>query len=141
MGIATDLSFRLESLEVDEPWIVEKMNFETLVEYLQPSSTTSPTAAAQSIDNLTPMKRTFIGTSFGKKEEPEGHMWEIWGLFIAISKQVPHDHPSMDRLVALVYALAELPPTTVKIWTVSIIMYIFLLCCSRELTEGFKARY
>lgn len=126
MGIATDLSFRLESLEVDEPWIVEKMNFETLVEYLQPSSTTSPTAAAQSIDNLTPMKRTFIGTSFGNKEEPEGHMWEIWGLFIAISKQVPHDHPSMDRLVALVYALAELPPTTVKIWTVSIIMYIFL---------------
>lgn len=120
MGIATELSFRLESLEVDEPWIVEQMNFDTLVQYLQPSSSISPTAAAQSIDSLTPMKRTFTGTSFGTKEEPESHMWEIWGLLIAVSKQVPHEHPSMERLVALVYALAELPPTTVKIWTVGI---------------------
>ena len=89
MGIATELSFRLESLEVDEPWIVEQMNFDTLVQYLQPSSSISPTAAAQSIDSLTPMKRTFIGTSFGTKEEPESHMWEIWGLLVAVSKQVP----------------------------------------------------
>lgn len=49
-------------------------------------------------------------------------MWEIRGLVIAISKQVPRDYPSMDRLGALVYALAELSPTTVKIWTVNIIM-------------------
>lgn len=66
MGIAKDLFFRLGSLEADEPWIVEKMNFKTPVEYLQTSSTTSPTATAQNINSLTPEKRTF-GALVGRK--------------------------------------------------------------------------
>ena len=111
------LSFHLESLDDPEPWFVEQELFDILNECLQPSSTTTPTAAAQGIDALTPMKRPDPGGG-KKKESLESFLWEIWGMFIEIAKQIPHDHPSQDRLVKVIIALRELPPTSVEIWTV-----------------------
>lgn len=111
------LSFHLESLDDPEPWFVEQKLFDILNEYLQPSSTTTPTVAAQGIDALTPMKRPDLADG-KRKQSPESFLWEIWETFIAIAKQIPHDHPSQDRLVEVVKALSELPPKTVEIWTV-----------------------
>lgn len=112
------LTFRLESLEDDDPWIVEQKTFNILEEYLQPHSKTSPKKAACSIDNLTPMKRP--DQEDGKEmEHPESFMWETWGTFEKIAKQIPSNHPSMERLAQLVKSLSLLPPTTVTIWTVS----------------------
>lgn len=112
------LSFHLESLDDPEPWFVEEKLFDILNEYLQPSSTTTPAVAAQGIDALTPMKRPDPGDG-KKKESPESFLWEIWGMFIEIAKQIPHEHPSQDRLVKVIIALRELPPTSLEIWTVS----------------------
>lgn len=56
----------------------------------------------------------------GKEMElPESFMWETWGTFEKIAKQIPSNHPSMERLARLVKSLSLLPPTTVSIWTVS----------------------
>lgn len=112
------LTFRLESLKDDDPWIVEQKTFNILEEYLQPHSKTSPNKAACGIDNLTPMKRP--DQEDGKEvEDPESFMWETWGTFEKIAKQIPSNHLAMDRLVQLVKSLTLLPPTTVTIWTVS----------------------
>lgn len=50
----------------------------------------------------------------------EPYVGDLGPLGRCLKASSPHEHPSMERLVALVYALAELPPTTVKIWTVGI---------------------
>lgn len=112
------LTLHLESLQDPNPWRVEQKAFDILNEYLQPASTTRPEAAAQGIDGLAPMKRA--GPDEGQdKESPESFLSEIWGLFIAVAKQIPHDHPSQDRLVNLVKVLCAIPPTEVQIWGVS----------------------
>lgn len=112
------LPLHLESLDDPEPWPVEQKLFDILNEYLQPSSTTTPAIAAHAIDALTPMKQPDTGDS--QRESPESFLWEIWGDFIDIAKQIPHDHLSQDRLVEAVKALSELPPTTVEIWSVGL---------------------
>lgn len=112
------LSLHLESLQDPNPWRVEQKAFDILNEYLQPASTTPPEAAAQGIDSLAPMKRA-RPDEVQDKESPESFLSEIWSLFIAVAKQVPHDHPSQDRLVNLVKALCAMPPTEVQIWGVS----------------------
>ncbi|KAI9934108.1 hypothetical protein AWENTII_000474 [Aspergillus wentii] len=109
------LSLHLKGLKDTDPWIGEQKVFEILNEYLRPSSTTTPAIVAQRIDQLTPMKRNELGTR-KEMESPESFMWGIWSYFITLAKQIPYDHPSQDRLVAVVYALSELPSTTVDIW-------------------------
>lgn len=117
MTSMTSLSLRLESLEDDDPWIIEQKTFDILNEYLQPSSKITPEAAACDIDNLTPMKRP--DQNDGKeKEDEESFLWETWGTFVEIAKQIHHDHASQTRLTKLVKSLQALPPTTVIIWTV-----------------------
>lgn len=111
------LKLRLESLEDNNPWIIEQKTFDILNEYLQPFSTSTPEEAARDIDNLTPMKRPDQGDG-KEKEGPESFLWETWGIFQEIAKQIPHDHASQARLVLLVNTLRTLPPTTVTIWTV-----------------------
>lgn len=112
------LSLRVSALETDQPWIIAQKVFDILNDYLQPSNSTAPVDAARGIDNLTPMKRD-LGDGEAK-EGAEAFLWEIWEIFITIARQIPHDHPSQDRLVALIQALTTLPPTTVRIWQVSV---------------------
>ncbi|RMJ23940.1 hypothetical protein PHISP_05188 [Aspergillus sp. HF37] len=109
------LTLHLEAPQDPNPWRVEQKAFDILNEYLQPASTMPPEASAQRIDSLAPMKRA--GPDEGQdKESPESFLSEIWSLFIAVGKQIPHDHPSQDRLVGLVKALCTIPPTEVQIW-------------------------
>lgn len=117
------LSLHLESLQDANPWGVEQKAFDILNEYLQPASTTPPEAAAQGIDSLAPMKRA-RPDEVQDKESPEGFLSEIWSVFIAVAKQIPHDHPSQDRLVGLVKVLCAMPPTEVQIWGVSCFLYL-----------------
>ncbi len=107
------LSLHHETHGGGEPWIIELHVFDILNEYLQPSSATSPTAAAQKIDSLFPLNRE----EQGKKEEPESFLWEIWELFGRVAQQIPWKHPSQDRLAELVKALCDLPSDMkVEIW-------------------------
>ncbi|OJJ46433.1 hypothetical protein ASPZODRAFT_142250 [Penicilliopsis zonata CBS 506.65] len=112
--MATKLHLRLKSLEDDDPWIVEQKNFAIRKDFLQPDSYISPADAAFQINELTPMKREAQGEE--DVEHPESYMWEIWGFFIEISKQIPHDHPSQDKLVSLIKELTLLPSVEVEIW-------------------------
>ncbi|PKX97265.1 DUF3632 domain-containing protein [Aspergillus novofumigatus IBT 16806] len=86
--------------------------FNILNDYLQPSSTTPPREAAQTIHALTPK----AGSTPEENSDLEDFLWYTWGTIIKVAKQIPHDHPSQDRLVDLIRALTELPPTTVSIW-------------------------
>ncbi|RHZ63634.1 DUF3632 domain-containing protein [Aspergillus thermomutatus] len=95
----------------DELDTTEQRIFDILNDYLQPSSTIPPSEAAQALDALTPK-----ASAQEEDSDLESFLWSIWGTVIDIAKQVPHDHPSQDRLVDLIHALTELPPTTVSIW-------------------------
>jgi hypothetical protein len=110
------LHLRLESLEEDDPWIIEQKTFDILNDYLQPDSATSATTAARDLDALTPMKRETLGSE--NVEHPESFLLETWGTFIAIVKQIPHDHQSQARMIQLMEELIVLPPTEVEIWEV-----------------------
>ncbi|EAW17801.1 DUF3632 domain-containing protein [Aspergillus fischeri NRRL 181] len=95
-----------------QPNSPEQHIFNILNDYLQPSSTTPPSEAAQSIHALTPK----AGSTQEESSEMEDFLWYTWGTIIKVAKQIPHNHPSQDRLVELIHALTELPPTTVSIW-------------------------
>ncbi|EAL91609.1 hypothetical protein KXW98_007937 [Aspergillus fumigatus] len=86
--------------------------FNILNDYLQPSSTTPPSEAAQSIHALTPKAASTQEDS----SDLEGFLWSTWGSIIKVAKQIPYNHPSQDRLVDLIHALTKLPPRTVSIW-------------------------
>ncbi|KAF7177977.1 hypothetical protein CNMCM7691_006617 [Aspergillus felis] len=95
-----------------EPRSTEQHIFNILNDYLQPSSTTPPSEAAQAIHALTPK----AGSTQEENPDLEDFLWSTWGTIIEIAKQINGNHPSQDRLVDLIYALTELPPTTVSIW-------------------------
>jgi hypothetical protein len=110
-------SLTLESrAESDSP---EQHIFNILNDYLQPSSTTPPRETAQAINALTPK----AGSTPEESPDLEDFLWYTWGTIIKVAKQIPHNHPSQDRLVDLIHALTELPPTTVSIWGVSVFSF------------------
>lgn len=115
--MSSRLHLRLESLEDDDPWIVDEKTFDLLNEYLQPDSAISASTAARIMDALTPAKREAAGAK--NVEHPESFLFETWETFIEIAKQIPHDHPSQDRLIQLLAELTKLSPTEVEIWGVS----------------------
>lgn len=79
----------------------ERTRFEILNEYLQPGSTTTPSAAAKAIDQLHPEIRPDDGT---RKEHVSAYHANTWDMFMALARQIPHDHLSMGRLVEVVVA-------------------------------------
>ncbi|GIK00107.1 hypothetical protein Aspvir_004123 [Aspergillus viridinutans] len=95
-----------------EPDSTEQHIFNILNDYLQPSSTTPPSEAAQAIHALTPK----AASTQEEDSELEDFLWSTWGTIIKIAKQIDDNHPSQDRLVDVIHALTELPPTTVSIW-------------------------
>ncbi|KKY14250.1 hypothetical protein UCDDS831_g08311 [Diplodia seriata] len=77
----------------DEPWTFEYKTFDVLNEYLQPQSHTSPASAAIQLNDL--LEHVSI--------------LQIWDIIFRVAAQVPHDHPSQDRLMALIFALRDFP--------------------------------
>lgn len=80
----------------------ERKRFEILNEYLQPDSTTLPFAVAEAIDQLHPDIRPDDGT---RKEHVGAYHANTWDMFMDVARQIPHDHPSMGRLVEVVVAI------------------------------------
>ncbi|RLL96285.1 hypothetical protein CFD26_106374 [Aspergillus turcosus] len=116
-----------------EPNSTEQRIFDILNDYLQPSSTTPPSEAARAIHALTPTQE--------ENSDLEDFLWSTWGTIIQIAKQIPHDHPSQDRLVDLIHALAELPPTTVSIWNSETRLWKDLPILGPSLREAWNRTY
>lgn len=87
--------------------------FESLAAYLQPSNTTPAATIADEIN------QSALSQLRSAEPDIEPFLWEIWKLFIAIARQIPPDHPSQDRLVDVVQALVDIPPTTIRLWEAS----------------------
>jgi hypothetical protein len=84
---------------------VEQKVFSILDAYLQPSSAISTPTAAEEIDKLFPPASVDYTA-----------LLHLWDLVIMVVEQIPWQHPSQDRLVALIKALRDLPdPTTIAI--------------------------
>ncbi|KAF8189013.1 hypothetical protein BJ912DRAFT_817950, partial [Pholiota molesta] len=83
----------------------EQKVFSILDAYLQPSSAISTPSAAQEIDKLFPPASVDYTA-----------LLHLWDLVTAVVEQIPWQHPSQDRLVALIKTLRDLPdPTTIAI--------------------------
>ncbi|RJE23919.1 hypothetical protein PHISCL_03735 [Aspergillus sclerotialis] len=81
--------------------------FTKLNEYLKPSSKTPASTTAQSISDLTPLKPPTKDDK-GEQNELDNFLYAFWEMLIEISKQIPHDHPSQDRLFSVVEALSKI---------------------------------
>ncbi|KAJ5158374.1 uncharacterized protein N7500_008025 [Penicillium coprophilum] len=120
--MAAPLHLHLASLDDDDPWIVEQKYFMILNNSLQPDSQVSAAEAAAGIHELTPMNREANGE---EAEEPESWCLEFWGAINELVKQIPHDHPSQDKMVEIIQELKALPgvevsvskTATTRIWT------------------------
>ncbi|KAJ6188457.1 Protein of unknown function DUF3632 [Penicillium mononematosum] len=120
--MAAPLNLRLASLDCDDPWIIEQKYFTILHDCLQPTSEISAAEAAAAINELTPMNREAKGEN---AEHPESWCLEFWGTINEIVKQIPHDHPSQDKMVEIMKELKVLPgvevhfseTATTRIWT------------------------
>lgn len=77
---------------------------------LQPDSQLSAPEAAAGINELTPMKREANGK---EAEEPESRCLEFWRTISELVKQIPHDHPSQDKMVEIIKELKALPEVEV----------------------------
>ncbi|OJD33080.1 uncharacterized protein BKCO1_3300043 [Diplodia corticola] len=77
----------------DDPWTFEYKTFDVLNDYLQPQSPTSPSAAALQLNELL----------------PEIGILQLWDIVFRVAAQVPHDHPSQEKLIDLITALRDAP--------------------------------
>jgi hypothetical protein len=116
------LQLTLNGFPVEDAKESDERYFVILREYLQPDSTISAEDAAKSIDKLTPSPKNPVkqpGGNTGPAKDltdSENHLWDFWGVVDACAKQIPHNHPSQDRLIKLVEALRNLPETRIRIW-------------------------
>lgn len=110
----SSLSLRLKYN--DDPWHIEQETFTILNFYLQLKSAITAATAVAALDVHSPMKRE--AQPGEEVEVAESFLMETYSTFIGIARQIPHDHPSQDRLVELIKALTELPPTEVVVWEV-----------------------
>ncbi|KAF8972515.1 hypothetical protein BDZ97DRAFT_2054011 [Flammula alnicola] len=88
---------------------VEQKVFSILDAYLQPSSEMSATTAAEEIDKLFPTNTSSSSLEFTS-------LMHLWDLFIVVVEQIPWQHPSQDKVAALMKAIHDLPnPRTIVI--------------------------
>ncbi|KAJ5740908.1 hypothetical protein N7493_000780 [Penicillium malachiteum] len=90
------------------PGPIEQKNFDIVTDFLQPDSQMTVAKAAFQINELTPMKQEARGEE-GEIEEPQSYLREMWAFLSIICKQIPHEHPSQDKLVSLIRELKLLP--------------------------------
>ncbi|THC99815.1 hypothetical protein EYZ11_000745 [Aspergillus tanneri] len=103
--------------------------FNILGDFVQPTSSTTPAAIAESIDRLKP---SLPGNDL------ESFLWETWVVFITVAEQIPHDHCSQDRLVEVIDALTQLPSTTVQIWGSDICVWKDLPLLGATMRESWR---
>jgi len=108
------MASRLElNFKGSDPWIVAVDTFNIIAAYLQPDSSASAPETATNLNALTPMERPLAEGE--RAEEPGSFLLEFWEMFIALVQQIPHDHPSQERLVQLVKELKSLIPESAAV--------------------------
>ncbi|KAG6357498.1 hypothetical protein INS49_013375 [Diaporthe citri] len=99
--IANSLNLDLESSPHAASGLEEKL-FSVFVSYVPPESQTTATAAAAQIDSL------LAGSEGEPQPDPWGFLHTFWDVYFRLGVQIEASEP-VDRLVALVCALKELP--------------------------------
>ncbi|KAE8168208.1 hypothetical protein BDV40DRAFT_251517 [Aspergillus tamarii] len=121
------------SSRIESPSEQENQIFAILNEYAQPSSSTTASAAAQRIHGFAaPL------LSDSKADGLEDLLWQLWNIVINVAKQIPCDSPSQERLVDLVKALTEIPPTTIQIWGNDTKLWVDLPLLGPEMREAWN---
>lgn len=106
------MSLQLE-FDDDDPWIIEEKMSNLLNDFLQPSSSKSALDIAQGIDALFPTHRSNEDQPEGEpREPPESFFLHLWPLILYTAAQIPHDHPSQEKLAELIKALKGLVSKT-----------------------------
>ncbi|OGM48027.1 hypothetical protein ABOM_002679 [Aspergillus bombycis] len=118
---------------IESPSERENQLFAILNEYAQPSSSTTASAAAQSIHGFAaPL------LSDSNADSLENLLWQVWNIVINVAKQIPCDSPSQERLVELVKALTDIPPTTIQIWGNDTKLWVDLPLLGPEMREAWN---
>ncbi|KAJ5635717.1 uncharacterized protein N7484_009030 [Penicillium longicatenatum] len=108
MIASNPLNLDLESLHV--PSNIEHAVFSLLATYLPETSSITPNQAAEQVNDLLLSHRP------GPKEERQStasFLFEFWELMFCIAPQLDYQHEPMQRFIALVEALKNLPETIV----------------------------
>ncbi|KAI0457288.1 hypothetical protein F5B21DRAFT_102405 [Xylaria acuta] len=77
--------------------------FGILNDHLQPGS-------------IVPVSQSVTSFTQSVKTTDEDFFWGFWDDIIDIAEQIPHSHPSQDKVVAFVRELALAPETGDKVW-------------------------
>lgn len=105
------LKFALRGLSSADGVSPRQTYVRLLSDFLQPNSAAKPDEVAATIDQQNPLKR-----GDGDASSTEDFVWGFWDDIDQIARQIPHEHPSQDKLVDVISALKTLPPTTINVW-------------------------
>lgn len=87
---------------------ISEDTFHILQDYFRTAGNTAAAArAARAVASRVPKD---------EDDAVEGFLWTFWGDVTEVAKQIPHDDPAQDKLVAVVRELKLLPDTGVKVW-------------------------
>ena len=75
--------------------------------------TFSPADAAKALNELYPHSPD--ANDAESKDKAGGFLWWFWDLIHDLARQVPHDSPEQDRLVAIIKELRDLPSKTIPL--------------------------
>jgi hypothetical protein len=92
------LSLRLDTLPRDID-VDDEGLFSILSNFLQPTSASSTSEAAQAVIKL----------GLESEGQPSYFMSAFFEIAMHLARQIPHNHPSQDRLVDLIQALRSAP--------------------------------
>lgn len=54
------------------------------------------------------------------------YLQHVWTIFIKLGKKISHDDPAQEKIVKLLKKLTRLPPTEVRIWEASPMIYFHI---------------
>ena len=89
---------------------ISEDTFQILQDYFRTAGTAAAAAqAARAVASRVPKD---------EGDAVEGFLWSLWRDVTEVAKQIPHDDPAQDKLVAVVRELRLLPDTGVRVWNV-----------------------
>lgn len=89
---------------------ISEATFQVLQDYFRTAgNTAAATRAAQAVASRVPKD---------EDDAVEGFLWTFWADVTEVAKQIPHDDPAQDKLVAVVRELRLLPDAGVKVGNV-----------------------